>query len=255
MTFLEESCLRVWEAFGVSTVVALGFVGVVCALSASGKMPSFASRKLLHIGIGPLFVLCWRLFPTMSVTETAIPALCRPRCVAALLPAAITLVFAAIGLALLPSDLGLVRVMARSGTDAAEILRGPLIYGLAHVALTLACWTDGPAGVLAVATLCGGDGLAEVCGRRWGRATGPVPWAARRRKTVAGSLGFVAASFVLANALLAALAPAPWTGAAPDQLRLLLVCAAAALVETVPVHEIDNALVPLATVLIARFLW
>ena len=252
---VEESCRGVWEAFGLSTLVALGFVAVVCALSAGGRLAGYASRKLLHIGIGPLFVLCWRLFPTTVTAGDAAGVLCRPRCVAALLPAAITLVFAVVGAAVLPSDLGLVRVMSRSGTDASEILRGPLIYGVAHVVLTLACWTDGPAAVLAVATLCGGDGFAEVCGRRWGRATGAVPWAARRRKTVAGSLGFVAAAFVLANALLAALAPAPWTGAAPDQLRLLAVCVAAAAVETIPVHDIDNALVPLVTVVLARLLW
>lgn len=253
-TFLEESCRGVWEAFGLSTLAALGFVGVVCALSAGGRLAGYASRKLLHIGIGPLFVLCWRLFPALDESACS-SLLCRPRCVAALLPGAITLVFAAIGAALLPSDLGLVRVMSRSGTDASEILRGPLIYGVAHVVLTLACWTDGPAGVLAVAMLCGGDGFAEVCGRRWGRATGTVPWAARRRKTVAGSLGFVVAGFVLANALLAAAALPAWTGGARDQLKLLGVCAVAAAVETVPVHDIDNALVPLVTVVLARFLW
>lgn len=41
-----------------------------------------------------------------------------------------------------------------------ELLRGPLYYAIAHVAVTLALWRGSPAGVLALAMLCGGDGLA-----------------------------------------------------------------------------------------------
>ena len=271
MARVEDSCAGVWAAFALSTCVALLFVAVVCALAATGRLASYASRKLLHIGIGPLFVLCWRLFPAEplpSSSSSSNSLLCSPRCVAALIPGAITLVFAVIGLGLLTQDFGLVRVMSRSGTNAAEILRGPLIYGVVHVVVTLACWLDTPAGVVALAMLCGGDGFAEVFGRRWGHLTGPVPWARRRGKTLAGTLGFVLCGFVTANVLLWSCARAVaehggtadkrtfrWSGGAADQAKLLLVCGASSLVETAPVREIDNALVPLVAVLLSRLFW
>jgi dolichol kinase len=50
-----------------------------------------------------------------------------------------------------------------------ELLQGPVLYGLAIVACTLYFWRTTPAGVMGIAVLCVGDGLAEVVGRRYGR--------------------------------------------------------------------------------------
>ncbi len=49
-----------------------------------------------------------------------------------------------------------------------ELLKGPLLYGVVIVASTLWFWRDAPAGVMGLAVLCMGDGLAEVVGRRFG---------------------------------------------------------------------------------------
>jgi hypothetical protein len=49
----------------------------------------------------------------------------------------------------------LLSVLQRSGRRQ-ELLRGPLLYGCAHVALTLAFWRQHPAGLLGVAALCAG---------------------------------------------------------------------------------------------------
>jgi hypothetical protein len=54
--------------------------------------------------------------------------------------------------------------MQRTG-QRRELLRGPLLYGLAHACVPLLSWRRSPAGVVAIAVLCGGDGLAEVAGR------------------------------------------------------------------------------------------
>lgn len=51
--------------------------------------------------------------------------------------------------------------MQRSGRRE-ELLRGPLLYAAVHVAATLIWWRHSPCGVLALAILCAGDGLAEV---------------------------------------------------------------------------------------------
>ena len=169
-----------------------------------------------------------------------------------------------IGYNLLPTDFGLVKVMSRSGRNAEEILRGPLIYGIVHVILTIVFWVDSPAGILGLAMLCGGDGFAEVCGRKWGELTGPIPWSKNKSKTIAGTVGFIVASLITAKIMLYSCAFAvaeqgygqfQWTGGFADQIKLLFVCFAASMVETIPVHEIDNALVPAATVLLSLILW
>jgi hypothetical protein len=49
----------------------------------------------------------------------------------------------------------LLSVLQRSG-QRQELLRGPLLYGCSHVALTLAFWRENPAAVLGIAALCAG---------------------------------------------------------------------------------------------------
>lgn len=55
--------------------------------------------------------------------------------------------------------------LQRSGRRE-ELLTGPLLYGVVHMLLTVVFWTHSPAGVVAVAVLCFGDGAAELAGRR-----------------------------------------------------------------------------------------
>lgn len=74
----------------------------------------------------------------------------------------------------------------RSG-DRGELLRGPLYYVLALIAATLLFWRDSPAGLLAISVMSGGDGLADIVGRRWGGNR--LPWNAA--KSWAGSGGML----------------------------------------------------------------
>jgi len=106
-----------------------------------GWLESRLSRKIIHIGTGPIYVLCWLLFlPTPDA-----------RFWAALVPLAITLQFALIGFGLIKDEAS-VQAMSRSG-DPREILRGPLYYGLAFVALTLIFWKDSPVGMVALMSM------------------------------------------------------------------------------------------------------
>ncbi len=59
--------------------------------------------------------------------------------------------------------------MQRTG-DRRELLRGPLQYGLAIAALTAMFWRGSSVGVLAIAVLCAGDGMADIIGRRYGQS-------------------------------------------------------------------------------------
>ena len=56
-----------------------------------------------------------------------------------------------------------------------ELLRGPLYYVLVLMAATTTYWRESPVGVVAMSLMCGGDGLADVVGRRLGRGNA-LPW-------------------------------------------------------------------------------
>ena len=62
----------------------------------------------------------------------------------------------------MPDLLNLVPGATRTGRRE-ELLQGPFLYGLVHSAAAAFFWCR-PGAVLAVAALCGGDGLAEVVG-------------------------------------------------------------------------------------------
>lgn len=54
-----------------------------------------------------------------------------------------------------------------------ELLRGPLLYIAIVVSVTLLFWRESPIGLLALCLMCGGDGLADIVGRRYGSAKLP----------------------------------------------------------------------------------
>ena len=145
------------------------------------------TRKLVHTLAGPLFVASWPLF---SATDSA-------RCFAAAVPLlnGLRLVLAGTGVT---SSEGSVRSMTRHG-DRAELLRGPLYYVAALVAATLAFWRLSPVSACAVAAMCGGDGLADIVGRRAPPRSPRIPW--NRDKTFRGSAAMFAASLAFAVAL------------------------------------------------------
>ena len=87
----------------------------------------------------------------------------------------------------LVEDPGLIKSTSRSG-ERGELLRGPLYYVLVLIAATLLFWRDSPAGLIAVSMMCGGDGLADIVGRRLG-AGNPLPW--NGSKSWAGSIGML----------------------------------------------------------------
>lgn len=151
----------------------------------AGSSPHL-SRKLIHIGTGPIFVLCWLLFPDVWYA----------RWLAALVPFLITLQFAMIGLGVVKDEAS-VKAMSRSG-DRREILRGPLFYGFVFVVMTLVYWNTSPIGMTALMLMCGGDGLAEIVGRKV--ASPKLPWS--KSKSTAGSLGMFVGGWVLAAFIL-----------------------------------------------------
>jgi phytol kinase len=205
-----------------------------------GWVSSGLSRKIIHMGTGPLFVLCWLLFQD---TPSA-PYL------AALVPLAITFQFLLVGMGVI-KDEAAVQAMSRSG-DRREILRGPLYYGIVFVILTIVFWLRTPVGIIALMLLCGGDGLADIVGRRFGSRK--LPWNAG--KSWVGSLGmflggWIFAIVVIAIYLGAGISPGSLTVYLPAITVIALVGTA---VESLPLHDLDNITVTLAAVLVGLLL-
>jgi phytol kinase len=230
-----------WIALALTLGLALGWLRLNEYLAHKGVIDGQLSRKIIHTGTGPLFVLCWLFFT---------PGL-ESRFLAALVPFAITVQFALVGLGVM-KDPEAVSAMSRSG-DRREILRGPLFYGIVFVLLTLLYWKNSPIGITALMLLCGGDGLADIIGRRV--RSPKLPWSSR--KTIAGSLAVFAAGAVFSIAVLGIYNLA---GAYPGDfstaiLPIIIIALVGAVVESLPFQDVDNLTVPAVALLIGHLLF
>src|SRR5919108_4209753 len=134
--------------------IAVFFLRLMDYVAHRGWIESRLSRKLIHIGTGPIFVLCWLMYPDVYIS----------RWLAALVPLVITSQFVMVGTGVI-KDEAAVKAMSRTG-DRREILRGPLFYGIVFVLVTLIYWKDSLVGIPALMMMCGGGGLAAFVGRR-----------------------------------------------------------------------------------------
>ncbi len=228
-------------ALGITLLLAVLWVRIVEFAAHRGWISGQLSRKIIHTGTGPLFVLCWLLFSPAPVA----------RYLAATVPLLITGQFFLVGIGAI-KDEAAVQSMSRSGNPR-EILRGPLIYGLAFVILTIWFWKDSPVGIVALMLLCGGDGLADIIGRRWGKTA--LPW--NSGKTWAGSLGMLAGGWLMAVLILAIFTaagvfPGPWSAYLP---AVSLIALAATAVESLPTPEIDNLTITVVAVVLGMVLF
>lgn len=229
-------------ATAVTFALALGWLRLVDALAHRGLLEARLSRKIIHIGTGPLFVLCWLLYSPAP----------HARWLAALVPLAITFQFLLVGLGVI-KDPAAVQAMTRTGQPR-EILRGPLLYGVVFVACTLVFWRRSPVGIVALMLLCGGDGLADIVGRRLGRRKLPV----NPNKTWAGSLAMFLGGYGLAFAFVALFQRLGQFQPPVDLVNAAVITAgialAAAVVEAQRAGELDNLTITLTAVALGQ-LW
>ncbi|MEN8240331.1 MAG: phosphatidate cytidylyltransferase [Chloroflexota bacterium] len=201
-----------------------------------GWISSWLSRKFIHIGTGPLFVICWVLFDSSFSS----------RLLAAIIPLLITVQFLLVGLGVIKDEAS-VKALSRSG-DRREILRGPLFYGIIFVLITLIFWTTSPIGIVALMLMCGGDGLAEILGRLFGKRS--IPWS--EKKTYLGSLGMLVGGWTVSVAVLAVFVSLN-VFAGPLSTYLLpitLIAFVGMLVETLPMKDIDNFTITIAAIIL-----
>jgi phytol kinase len=217
-------------------LIAIAFLRLMDYIAERGWIDGQTSRKLIHIGTGPIFVLCWLMYPDDWIS----------RWLAALVPLLITVQFALVGFGVI-KDEAAVKAMSRTG-DRREILRGPLFYGIMFVAITLLYWKDSLIGIPALMMLCGGDGVADIVGRRV--SSPKLPWSPE--KSVAGSLSVLIGGWLMTILVFAVYV---WLGAFSGPVtRFLLpvtwIALGATLVESLSFKDIDNLTVPLVSLLI-----
>jgi len=222
-------------------IIALTFLRLMDFFAHRGIIESKLSRKIIHIGTGPIFVLCWLMYPDVQIS----------RWLAALVPLVITAQFALVGTGLI-KDEPAVKAMSRTG-DRHEILRGPLFYGIMFVAMTLLYWKDSLIGIPALMMMCGGDGIADIVGRRV--RSPKLPWSPE--KSMAGSLSVFAGGWLLTMLIFAIYV---WMGAFSGPVtRFLLpvtwVALGATLVESLPFKDIDNLTITVASALIGHLVF
>lgn len=221
--------------------IAVFFLRLMDFLAQRGFIESRLSRKFIHIGTGPIFVLCWLMYPDVEIS----------RWLAALVPMVITAQFALVGTGLI-EDEAAVKAMSRTG-DRRELLRGPLFYGIAFVAITLIYWKDSLIGIPALMIMCGGDGIADIVGRNVNSPK--LPWSSE--KSLAGSLSVFLGGWLLTMFIFAVYV---WIGAFSGPIaRFLLpvtwIAIGATLVESLPFKDIDNLTLVLVSVLIGHLVF
>ena len=99
--------------------------------------------------------------------------------------------------------------------------------------------------------MCGGDGLADVVGRRLKSVR--IPW--NPAKTLAGALAMFLGGLVFSTLILGIfLAAGEFSGTLADAfLPLLWISLAATLVESLPLRDIDNFTTTLTAVVLGHF--
>lgn len=230
-----------WLALGITFTLAIAWLRLVDFIAHKGWISSSFSRKIIHLGTGPIFVLCWLLFPSDSYA----------RYLAAIIPLLITLQFVLVGLGVI-KDQAAVDAMSRTG-DRKEILKGPLYYGIVFIFITIVFWKNSPVGISALMLLCGGDAMADIMGKKI--VSNRIPWSPR--KTLAGSIAMFATGWLLTVIVLliyvsTGIFERPFVSLL---FPLTMVTLGGTVIESLPFPDIDNITVPLAAVILGSILF
>ncbi len=214
-------------------------------------IPIFISRKVIHIFAGPIFLVCWLLFASDALS----------RYFAAVVPALFVFLFLAIGLGLIQNE-EFVRTMSREG-KARELLKGTLFYALVMVISSIFLWYAPvdftynpnfaifiPTAFLIFGPLAGGDGFADLIGRRYGKHKFKI----FAEKSVEGSLAMFFFSVIFTFGLLGIY----WLIIDPIYASIsilaligpvFIVSAVTTIVEIFSPRHSDNILIPLAAII------
>ena len=222
---------------GNLVVTALTFVyvfGLVALLNLGVTkfgIPQDISRKITHIGAGsvigflPLYSdLGWSKYLNVTIFVVWIALLVQK------------------GLFANPEDEA-VKTMTRTG-DKRELLKGPLYFVIVATICGTLLYKSFP-GIVAMASLGWGDGVAPIIGFRYGR------WKYKifSDKSVEGSISMFIFAFAASVFFVWLILPSEL-----NLSRILLLTFVATLVEGCSPKEVDNIVIPAAVIVAANFI-
>jgi phytol kinase len=233
--------MNLWLAFFITLSLSILWLRLIDYLAIKGYLSKKVSRKIIHIGTGPLFVLCWLFFPENPLSKY----------VAAIIPLLISIQFFLIGIGII-KDQASVDAMSRSG-EPKEILKGPFFYGIVFVVLTIIFWRESPIGIIALMILCGGDGFADIVGRSV--KSKQLKWSSG--KSIAGSLAMFLGGLLFSAILVYVFIQGGFLQIKYLETlpKLILLNFISTLVESLPIRDWDNVTVPVTIVLIGLVLF
>ena len=130
-----------------------------------------------------------------------------------------------------------IKTMTRTG-DKRELLKGTFYFVIVGIICGTVYYKQLP-GVLAMAVLGWGDGLAPIVGMKLGK----MKYKVLSEKTVEGSLAFFAGSVLAGMFFVWLIIPEAF-----DLSTILIIALAATIVEGLSPKEVDNILIPLAVI-------
>nr|CAD1823132.1 unnamed protein product [Ananas comosus var. bracteatus] len=197
------------------------------------------SRKIVHVLSGILFMSSWPFFSSSAAA----------RYFAAIVPLLNCIRLLTHGLRLFTNE-ALIKSVTREGKPE-ELLRGPLYYVIVLLFCVLVFWRDSPVGVVSLSMMSGGDGFADIVGRRYGAIKLPY----NRKKSWVGSISMFLSGFLFSIGMLFYFSCFGYIHLDWERAiwKVALVSFAATLVESLPISDVldDNISVPLASMLTA----
>lgn len=207
-------------------IYVFGLVAVMNFCVTRFNLPQDISRKLTHIGAGSLIGflalyndLHWSKYLNVTIFVVWIILLIQKGLFAS-------------------DDDEAVKTMTRNG-DKSELLKGPLYFVIVATICGTLFYKTFP-GIMAIATLGWGDGIAPIVGSRYGK----LKYEVLSSKSVEGSLSMLIAAFAASVFFVWLIIPNEL-----NIVRILLLSAIATVVEACSPKEIDNLLIPSVVIL------
>ncbi|KAG0450258.1 hypothetical protein HPP92_026976 [Vanilla planifolia] len=237
-----DNLLQDATASVLSSSIALGLLGFWGEMARRDVFEQKLSRKLVHISVGLVFMLCWPLFSTGHLAPY----------LAALAPAVNIFRMLLLGLGIWKNE-ALVKSMSRQG-HYRELLKGPLYYACTITLATIIFWRTSPIAISAICNLCAGDGFADIIGRRFGKHKLPY----NPSKSFSGSFAMMVSGFLASVGYMHYLASFGFIEESWSMsLSFFLVSLATAFVESLPISSEldDNLTVPLTALFVGALVF
>ncbi len=242
----------VWDviAFIISFFLILMLVQINARIEKSGALSTTVTRKVIHTFAAPLWVVTWMLFSGGVFS----------RWLAMIAPLLFVILFVAIGTGKMINE-DFVGSMSRSG-DPKELLGGTLYYATLMVIIAILWFyvpTDGnlanatPLALIVFGCLAGGDGFADVIGRKYG---GDKKFGiGGAEKTLAGVIGMFIGSVLFSTILVFLFSLEVTTFSVIDLfIPILVVSLVATIVEAITPKGLDNLTITIAAIVMILLL-